>query len=507
MHFRALGYLVLFFAAITGAYAVNDPVPLPPTTEEVTLLYRANQGQNLWVRFGRPTPFARAALSVLSEAHSHGLDENDYQVDLLHVLHESLIQGAQEHAQAFELGLSKSLLQFVADMRPNDFGSLGKQARAEGLVMLVLDAVYADELEHLADRLTPRDPQYAALQAALGEYDARARYGRQVQIGSGPILKRGDFGPRVALLRMRLLGLADRAYGEYERSLFDEELESAVIAYQVLHGLDADGVVGPATVQHLDRTDDERRAIIRLNLERWRRLPLDLGREHVLVNIPEYRLRLVQGREERLSMRVVVGAKTNQTPEFSDEIEYLVFNPYWYVPRSIVREELIPAQSQSSDYLSRHGYELLDGDRVIDPASVDWTPEMLQRFPYKVRQKPGPGNALGGLKFVLPNSLDIYLHDSPQRHLYARSRRGFSHGCIRLEYPELLAQALLKERPEWSESSISSAIARGVRRQVNLSAPVPIYLTYLTVRVEDDGSVAFLDDVYGRDAARLARYL
>ena len=206
-------------------------------------------------------------------------------------------------------------------------------------------------------------------------------------------------------------------------------------------------------------------------------------------------------------MRVVVGAKSDPTPEFVDAIEYIVFNPYWYVPRSIIRKELIPAQASNSNYLSRNGYELLDDRGVVDPASLDWAGDAIARFPYGIRQKPGPGNALGGLKFVLPNPLDIYLHDSPAKKLYARTQRAFSHGCIRLEYPELLAQALLKEDPEWTESSISAAIARGTTRQVNLGAPVPIYFTYMTVRVHDDGAVSFYDDVYGRDRATLARYL
>lgn len=504
---RALGQIVLSFCATVTALAFNDPTLQPQAADEVALLYRENQGQNLWVRFGRPTPQARAALRVLSEAHSHGLDAEDYRVDLLHVLHESLIQGAREHSEGFERELSRSLLRLIADMRPAEFDGLDDETRGEALALVLLDAVYADNLEGLLDRLTPRDPQYAALRAALVEHDRRFRDARQVPIGKGPVLKRGDINERVARLRMRLLGINDRAYGEYERSTFDGLLEDAVKAYQSLHGLDADGIVGPATLRHLDTSAAERRAQIELNLERWRRLPLELGRDHVLVNIPEYRLRLVQGREEQLSMRVVVGTRSDPTPELNDAIEYLVFNPYWYVPRSIARKELIPAQAKNSNYLSKNGYELLTESVVIDPVAVDWTEEVLARFPYRLRQKPGPGNALGGLKFVLPNTLDIYLHDSPAKSLYGRSQRAFSHGCIRLEYPELLAQALLREDPEWTQSRINSTVKRGVRRQVNLAEPVPIYLTYMTVRVHDDGSIAFFDDIYARDRAQLARYL
>lgn len=504
---RVLGHLVLLLFAASNANAFNQSLPDPQTAVQVTALYRANQGQNLWVRFGRPTPLARAALSVLSEAHSHGLDPEDYRVDLLHVLHESLYQGAREHAEFFERELTASLLRLIADMRPAAFGALDDEARSEALALVLLDAVYADNLEGLLDRLAPKNPQYAALKGALREYDRRAHSGRQVSIGRGPPLEPGDVGERVARLRMRLLGIDDRAYGEYERSIFDATLEEAVKAYQALHGLDADGIVGATTVEHLDTSTVLRRAQIKLNLERWRRLPVELGREHVLVNIPEFRLRLVQSREEQLSMRVVVGAKSDPTPELNDEIEYLVFNPYWYVPRSIVGKELIPAQTKNLNYLSKNGYELLTEGKVVDASAVDWTADTLARFPYRVRQKPGPGNALGGVKFVFPNVLDIYLHDSPAKSLYSRAQRAFSHGCIRLENPEALAEALLREHPEWTESRISSTIARGETRQVNLADPVPVYLVYMTVRVQDDGRIGFFEDIYGRDRPKLATYL
>jgi len=236
-------------------------------------------------------------------------------------------------------------------------------------------------------------------------------------------------------------------------------------------------------------------------------LPNDLGSDHVLVNIPEYRLRYIRDREQSLSMRVVVGSKSNPTPELNDEIEYLVINPYWYVPRSILRRELLPTIQKNSSYLSANNYELLADDRAIQPEEVDFSDVDFSRFPYRVRQKPGSHNALGTIKFLLPNPSNIYLHDSPAKSLFARSDRAFSHGCIRLEHPDLLAQALLEEDEEWPEARISSTITDGERQQVNLDKSVPVYLAYFTVRVQDDGDVAFFDDIYERDSADLEKYL
>jgi murein L,D-transpeptidase YcbB/YkuD len=507
MRLHVLGYNLLLLFVTQSADALSEARLHPHVATLVNSLYEPSQEQELWVHLGKPTPAARTALRFLAEARSHGLDDDIYQVDLLHVLYARLIQGSAEYAGDFELGLSKSLLRLIGDMRPADFDGQPEEERANALSIAVLDAVYADQLEQFFDRLVPRHPQYSALREALQTYEFRAQSNPRIAVGEGRNLSRGDVGPRVANLRAQILGSDDSAYGEYERSTFDEVLERAVRAYQDANGLASDGIVGRSTVRHLDMSDDERIARIKLNLDRWRRLPVDLGRNHVFVNIPEYRLRYVRGREQSFSMRIVVGSKSNPTPEINDEIEYLVFNPYWYVPQSIVREELLPTVRINSSYLSANRYELLVDGRAISPEDVDFLNVDFSRFPYGVRQKPGSHNALGAIKFLFPNRLNIYLHDSPAKNLYTQSKRAFSHGCIRLEYPDLLAQALLEKNTEWTESRINSTITRGARLQVNLAESVPIYLAYFTVRVLDNGDVAFFDDIYGRDFALLGQYL
>jgi murein L,D-transpeptidase YcbB/YkuD len=502
-------FLLISMVCGSHAEALASGRPSTQPSPALAALYEAHRGENLWIEAGRPLPIARAAIDLLAEAHLHGLRRDDYRVDLLYAWYEGLSQGAPEWSDEFELGLSAALMQFVADMRPVEFDGLAAAERGRAVAQRVLDAVEANDIDGLRASIVPQHEQYLLLQALLADYERFRSDDAAAEIGVGPKLTLGDTGPRVARLRARLLGAADTAYGESERSAFDEALEAAVEEYQALHGLDPDGVVGPQTQRHLDASRADRIARIKLNLARWRRLPTDLGRDYVLVNIPEYRLELVRAREPRLSMRVVVGAKSNPTPEFNDEIEYLVFSPYWHVPRSIWSDELLPKAVANPSYLTANGYELLDaGGTVLSPGAVDWTSVAASGGRgLRVRQKPGANNALGAVKFLFPNPLDIYLHDSPARSLYTRTARAFSHGCIRLESPELLAAALLESRPEWDADAVRAAMERGAQRQVNLEDPVPVYLAYFSVKVFDDGRAAFFDDVYSRDKRVLAQYL
>lgn len=496
--------LILFAEATEARSGIRHRAPVATVVDSV---HEANQEQHFWVRAGKPTPATQTALRILATARSHGLDDQSYRVNSLHRQYATLARGNAAGWQEFELGLTKSLVRFAHDMRPADFAELSDQERADSLTTAIFDAVQAGELEGYFDRLAPRDPQYDALRKALRAYESRPRSTSRTLVGEGPALSRGDAGPRVGRLRERLLDPDDPAEGESERNTFDEDLEQAVKVYQRTNGLASDGIVGPSTVRQLDMSDDERTALIKLNLDRWRQLPVDLGRDHILVNIPEYRLRYVREREQSLSMRIVVGSRSNPTPEFSDEIEYLVFNPFWYVPRSIVRRELLPALQENGSYLSANRYELLADGRAIAPEEVDFSNFDFSQFPYRVRQKPGSHNALGAVKFLFPNPRNIYLHDSPAKNLYARPKRAFSHGCIRLEKPDLLAQALLEKDAGWTVSQVNSTISGGERQQVNLDRSVPIHLAYFTVRVLDSGDIAFFDDIYDRDFTRLDRYL
>jgi murein L,D-transpeptidase YcbB/YkuD len=270
----------LFLLLVTAsAEALSEASLRPQIADSVSLLYEVNQGQDLWLRSGKPTPAARTALRILADARSHGLDDGLYGVDFLYLLYEELTQGNAEHMQDFELGLSISLLRLIGDLRPVEIDAVTEEERANAL----LGAVHSGQLERFLDGFVPRNPQYHALREALQTYEFHAHSRPRVAIGEGQKLKLGDVGPRVARLRARLLGSFYFAYGEEQRNTFDTMLERAVREYQEANGLAVDGIAGRGTVRHLDMSDDERIARIKLNLDRWRRLPVDLGRDHVLV--------------------------------------------------------------------------------------------------------------------------------------------------------------------------------------------------------------------------------
>ena len=311
----------------------------------------------------------------------------------------------------------------------------------------------------------------------------------------------------MALLRARL----GTEYGDVELEtddpqFFDADLGEAVRRFQSRHGLVADGLVGASTLQVLNVTPAERIDQIRINLERarWLREELASADDFVIVNIAGFYVRLFEGGQARWESRVIVGTEYDQTPIFAADMKYLVFNPTWSVPRSIIREEMIPDMKNNPAYLSAGNYQLLDAaGRAVSPASVDWSSIGPDNFPYGIVQQPGPDNALGRVKFMLPNEHAVYLHDTPGQELFARTGRTFSHGCVRTENPLEFAARLLADQAEWSAAAIDNLVASGETSTVFLSEPLRVFILYWTAEPAAEGGVRFYEDVYGRDAAVL----
>jgi murein L,D-transpeptidase YcbB/YkuD len=256
---------------------------------------------------------------------------------------------------------------------------------------------------------------------------------------------------------------------------------------------------GALDANGLDR--ETRLVRLRANMERWRWLPRDLPARRLEVRIPQFETMLLRPDASSIIHPVIVGARRTQTPSFAANIVSVTLNPTWEPPASIVRNELLPHFRRDPAAAENQGFDLLDSSgAVVDPAAVDWT---AQPFPYHLRQRAGPGNALGQIRFDLPNPYSIYLHDTSNRALFARSDRALSHGCIRVSDPQSLAQAII-DAPEWDGAALQTAIADGETRSIALSAPVPIYVLYLTASAGEDGSVSYFDDLYHRDAAVVA---
>ena len=245
---------------------------------------------------------------------------------------------------------------------------------------------------------------------------------------------------------------------------------------------------------------------IRVNLERarWLREEFSAARDFVIVNIAGFYVRFFDDGEATWESRVIVGTEYDQTPIFAADLKYLVFNPTWTVPRSIIREEMLPDIKADSTYLSSRNFDLLDASgRSVAPASVDWPSVEPTNFPYGLVQQPGPDNALGRVKFMLPNAHAVYLHDTPSRDLFARAGRTFSHGCVRTENPLEFAELLLADQPAWARDAIDQVVASGETTTVFLTEPLRVFILYWTAEPAEDGGVRFYDDVYERDGAVL----
>jgi murein L,D-transpeptidase YcbB/YkuD len=298
-------------------------------------------------------------------------------------------------------------------------------------------------------------------------------------VSKTPSFKLDDSSVEIGKLRERLF-LLDDLKENSGSGRFDESLENAVKSFQTRYGLTADGVVGAGFLRYINQPLQDMIRKIIVNMERMRWIPLNLTDHFLLINIPSFSLYAYDHDTVTFRMNVVVGKEVHKTVLFSGDIRYIVFSPYWNVPASIMKKEILPALRRNPDYLKRN--------------DMEWNGK-------SIRQKPGPKNSLGLVKFLFPNSYNIYLHDSPAKSLFGESSRAFSHGCIRLAEPEKLAVYLLQDYPQWSKEKINQAMHAGVEKYVTLKKPVPVYIGYLTAWVDNQGRIQFRDDIYKRDGA------
>jgi murein L,D-transpeptidase YcbB/YkuD len=381
--------------------------------------------------------------------------------------------------------------------------------RGADLAVVLESALASGDVAGALAALEPPQRGFQRLREALVYHRAVVARGGWPTIPDGPKLKRGDYGLPVAALHQRLrLGCDLVALEWMDPQLYDEALEQALKRFQTRYGLTADGVVDSATRSELNVSAQRRVEQLEVNLERWRWLPKDLGRRHIIVNIPAFELEVVEDNAVVLAMRVVVGQPYQHTPVFSETMRYLVLNPYWEVPHDIAVQDVLPHVKRDFSYLSQQQMQMFQGwgpdARAIDPATVNWSAITPDSFPFRLAQNPGPVNALGRIKFMFLNKFNVYLHDTPARPLFAETQRDFSHGCIRIQKPLELALYLLRKDPKWNREALLHALDEMKDRSVPLPEPIPIHLLYWTAWADEDGTIEFRRDIYGQDAPLLA---
>ncbi len=348
--------------------------------------------------------------------------------------------------------------------------------------------------------------QCSLLQEAISHYRLIASRGGWGEVPPGKSLRVGDENERVSILRRRLLISEDLKVQEERTSLFSEALQAAVINFQTRHGLERDGIVGVKTVRELNIPISGRIGSLEINLERSKRLHKDLSNYFIIVNIAGFELIVLKNREVKFRSPVVVGKAYQKTPVLSSAVEYVEFNPYWNVPSSIAKKEMLPALRKDENYLAKNHLRLFSGSSrtsyEVDPTGINWhAVSPAQIAGYRIRQDIGPWNALGSVKFGFPNADGVYLHDTPSKNLFLVPTRTFSHGCIRVANALVLAELLLKEDgQDFNAAAIEKLVNLGGNKLVNLKNHIPIHIIYRTAWVDLDGSVQFRPDIYSRDS-------
>ena len=487
--------------------------------DETFSFYRQRHFAAAWLSLQGLSDQGQRLLKVLQSAQQDGLRPEEYHVRTIELFVEQMriFYGQEKLPDPLQLArldilLTDAFLRYAGDVAggrveaakvySKEWRTAPRSANLVEILQLSLESGQA--VKALRDML-PDDPGYRHLRDYLAIYRQLAAEDGWPQLPEGPLLTLGQSDWRVPWLQQHLIQTGDLA--AFNRSAewgYGEATADAVARFQARHSLKADGVLGPETLAALNLSVEERIRQIEINLERWRWLSRDLGRRYLAVNIADFSLEMVEDGEAVFAMPVVVGTDYRRTPVFSAQLRYLDFAPYWNVPLTILREDKLPLIKADLNYLESHHYEIVtQRNRVVEqvePETVDWDGVTAETFPGMLRQKPGPWNALGRVKFMFPNKFHIYLHDTPERHLFDRKRRSYSSGCIRVKRPFDLALYLLQNQEGWDAQRVEEAMAEDETLRVLLDEPLPVHILYRTAWVDGEGSLQFRNDIYQRDA-------
>jgi murein L,D-transpeptidase YcbB/YkuD len=445
-----------------------------------------------WVDHRRPTERGAEALAILNTARQHGFDASDYDAPALLEMSQAVEKIDKESPERlerlaeFDARLTAGLLAFGRDVaigRQQAGGAFTNRRKMPDLVAAMTAAI--DDPDSYVDAVRPPHAEYAALQKALDDLIGQREKGGWVKV---PTARSSTE------LHQRL-----QASGHLKEG---GDLVSAVKSFQELHSIAATGVVDDKTLAAINVPLDWRIQQVALNMQRWRWMPDELGERHFFVNIPYYHLVARESGKPVMDIRVVVGKPGNNTPIFSEDMETVVFSPYWNIPDTIAENETAPAVARDPNYLAKQGIEILrvsgSSSQTLNASDVDWdNPEALKGLAF--RQRPGAGNALGHVKFLFPNKHNVYLHDTPADSLFAKPGRAFSHGCVRVEEPEVLAKYVLKGYSDWTDEAIFEAMRSGNEKHVRMKQTIPVHIAYFTSWVDENGGLHFQPDIYGYD--------
>ncbi|OPY85399.1 MAG: murein L,D-transpeptidase [Syntrophus sp. PtaU1.Bin208] len=507
-------------ATATGRSLLNFAYNDEDTVRLLKTFYSERKGLPAWMGEEGPDAQAVALLRILKRSYREGLCPQDYGIERIETMMTAISREKEldrplnpERLADLDLLLTEAFFSYAAHFtggradHHKQYPGWVYKRRQTDLVATLVNALESKNVEGTLNELAPRFYDYRKLHEVLNNYIDIAENGGWPVIPDGRPLKKGMRDYRVSLLRNRLAMTSGspNASKANPDDLFDRELEAAVRSFQRQQGLREDGIVNPLTLRHLNVPVEVRICQVAVNLDRLRWLPTELGNRHLLINIPAFNLEVVEDQNVVMNIRAIVGKTNKRTNLLSSRVTSVELNPYWRVPKTIAVEEYLPKLKKNPEYLSGKKMKVFAGGNYqnspIAPETVNWTRYSTERFPYFLRQEPGPDNPLGRVKFVFSNEADIYIHDTPTRRLFAQSRRSFSHGCIRIEKPVDLAVYLLQGSSDnrWSSRNIQAEIRKGKNMTLILPKVVPVHIVYKTVWIDREGNLNFRPDIYNID--------
>ena len=483
-------------------------IPTEKADQQIARVYHEFGLRPLWVTKKGPGKRAIAVYDAIKSAGNDGLNPDDYGLADI----EAVWRSREPNDLALvDVLLSVGLIEFISDVRHGRvqpvkedeavyYHGADKSIDAVAIVNEVLAA--EDAAKYLADQF-PSHRFYRQTREGLKRYRELASTAKSSQISEGKTIHPGETDNRLPAIRQHLV-LTGELDEFSDSESYDDETVEAVKQYQARHGLAVDGVIGKGTITELNVPFEYRVRQIEMNLERFRWTDHDLGEKHIIVDIPAYTAVTMDNDEAIFDMPVIVGKHFHETPVFSETIKYVVINPYWTITPSIARNEMLPKLRKDPGYLKKKHISLFRGwsdNKEIDPWTIDWNKVSRKEMnKYRLRQNPGPWNALGVLKMVFPNKHSVYMHDTPNHNLFDRSVKAFSHGCIRMDEPVKQAALVLSETDSsWTEERINEVVKSGKRTVVRLKEPMPVHILYQTAWSDKKGDMHFVRDVYGRD--------
>lgn len=461
-----------------------------------------------WSVEGEYVPQASMFINMLRNAHNDGMNPHVFNIqEIENAINES--DGKRKDSLArkkVDMELSGAYFMYSRKLwkgfvDPEEEGIEWFINRKKIKYGKTLDSILVSDQHNPFEYYMPVHDEYLALQKQLAKYSDIKKQGQWPVLDSLELIKvsSGDTAHNIIALKKRLFLTGDLLDTE-QNNMYDAKLSEGIKKFQIRNGLTPNGKLTPATIQKLCLPADHTIQQIMINMERWRWVPEKIGRNYLLVNIPEYKLKIIEDDEEIHSMKVIVGKTITHTPIFNDKLEYVVINPYWNVPENIALTELIPSQKKDPGSLERQNIEVYhkyDFEHPVAIEDVMWDSVDYKRFPYQLRQKPGNTNALGNYKFLFPNNFHVYLHDTPTAHLFDKEVRGFSHGCIRVENPEWLADYLLDNI---SPETLSAALQKENQWfKIRKAKQLPVYILYFTAWTDKKGQLHLRDDIYKHD--------